>query len=151
MKNGFKALWAVCFLFIILMVNHCGDIEHKNPLDPENPVTYGKVAIAISDPQNGQDVTMRYTVRGTVSPRAEITVLIHPLATNEFWVQNFPVVGNDGNWQNLCYFGTEDRGIGEDYEVFAVTPKKKLEVGQVLYSLPEYTNLSNVVTVTRPE
>lgn len=151
MKNGFKALWAICFLFITLLVDHCGVIEHKNPLDPENPDTHGKVTIAISDPQDGDSVTMTYTVMGTVSPRAEITVVIHPLAANEYWVQNFPVVDNDGNWQSLCYFGTKDRGIGENFEVFAVTPKKKLKVAQVLYSLPEYTNISNVVTVTRPE
>jgi len=151
MKTGFKAFWTSFFFFIALMVNHCGDIEHKNPLDPENPDTHGKVIITISDPLEGQNVTREYRVEGTVSPRAEITVFVHPLATNEYWLQNFPIVKNDGSWQSDCYFGRENLGAGEYYEVFAVTPKEKLKVGDVLYSFPENTNISDIVTVYRPQ
>ena len=149
MKNGFKASWIICFLFFTSMVTQC-NLEHKNPLDPENPDTNGKVSITITDPYDGQDVTMKYTVSGIVTPRAEVTVFVHPLATNEYWVQNFPNVESAGSWHTLCYFGTETQGIGQDFEVFAVTPKKKLEVGKVLYSFPENTNMSNIVTVNRP-
>jgi hypothetical protein len=152
MKNRFRPLLMVCFLFFILMLNNCWDPDHKNPLDPDNPDTKGKVEISIIDPVEGQDVTMNYIVRGTVSRIAEIRVLVHPLPTNFHWVQNFPVVQNDGSWQCKCGFGTPDQPPDTvDFEVYAVTAWDKLELGQMLSSVPRNTNISNVVRVTRPE
>jgi len=146
MKSRFKPLWTMCFLFLTLMVSHCWDPEHKNPIDPENPDTHGKVIITIIDPKNWGNVGDDHTVKGSVSPRAEVTVFVHPLDANEYYVQDFPVVQDDGTWRTRCYFGQQE---GRYYEVFAITPKKELTVGEVLYSLPEYTNISNVDTVSK--
>jgi hypothetical protein len=132
-------------------MNQCGDMKHDNPLDPENKDTKGKVTIWIEHPYDGDSVTMVYLITGSVHPRAEIRVLLRALTTNEYWVQDVPVVDNYGKWQTVCWFGTETVGMGEYYEVFAITPKVKLLPEDVLPSLPDYTNMSNRVTVYRPE
>ena len=149
MKNRFETFWIICFLLIALTSNHCSDLEHKHPLDPENP-NGGVVRITIDDPVQGQEVIIRYIVKGTVTPRADVSVWVHPLATNLHWVQNFPIVDNEGNWQCICIFGTEDQVTTEEFEVYAITPRKEFVPFEVSASVPENTNISNVVFVIRP-
>ena len=120
------------------------------------------VDITIIDPQNGKNVTMEYLVRGMASDsEARVYVLVHPLSTREIWVQTQPIVSPDGSWQVICCFGTETLGIGDQYEVIALATKENflvnlftgncLRAGQKLKRLPQETNISNVVTVIRPE
>jgi hypothetical protein len=132
-------------------MNQCGDMKHDNPLDPENKDTHGKVVIRIDDPVEGDSVGMTYTVKGSVRPKAEIRVLTRALTSNQYWVEDVPVVDTYGEWRVVCWFGDEDVGMGEHYLILAITPKKNLLLEEVYNSIPEYTNMSNVVTVYRPE
>lgn len=150
MKKRLERLCLAYLLFVPLVLINCGEMEHDNPLDPENPDTQGRVTISIDHPVDSGYVWQEYTVRGSVHPRAEIRVLLRALTTNEYWVQDVPVIDSEGSWQTVCWFGSETEGGQEYYELFAITPKKELVPEQVLPSFPEYTNLSNVVTVYRP-
>ena len=110
--------------------------------------------LEITSPSDGATVTMTELVRGTVSdPKLNVYVLIHPLTTNLWWVQNIPTVGPGGKWQSFCYFGTENLGIGEPYEIIAVaTSKKKLyKPGDTLEIVPLDLLRSRIVTVRRAE
>ena len=108
--------------------------------------------LEITSPTDGATVTTRELVGGTVSDsKLNVYVLIHPLTTNLWWVQNMPTVGPDGKWQSFCYFGTENLGIGEPYEIIAVaTSKKKLyQPGDTLEIVPLDLLRSRIVTVRR--
>jgi hypothetical protein len=120
------------------------------------------VDVAITQPTLNSDVTMEYTVQGTVSdPSAKVYVLVHPLKTRETWVQQLPLVGRDGSWQTTVFFGTSVLGIDEPYEVIALATKENsvvnfatgnnLKADQVLQQLPDHTNKSKVITVRRPK
>jgi len=115
---------------------------------------------AITAPTSAEMVTMKSTIRGKVSdPNAQVHVLIHPLATQETWVQQSPIVGRDGTWQTAVFFGTPTLGIDEDYEIIVLATRENfiinfvtgnsLKPGQVLTQLPERTNKSQVITVHR--
>lgn len=119
------------------------------------------IQVVITKPSNGENVTMRYLVQGTVNDSSsKVHVIIHPLTVPRMWVQNPPVVGTDGNWQTDVYFGTETLGIVDKYEVIALATNENflvtfatgnlLREGQILESLPRNTNRSNIVTITRP-
>lgn len=119
------------------------------------------IQVVIAKPSNGENVTMRYLVQGTVNDSSsKVHVIIHPLTVPRMWVQNPPVVGTDGNWQTDVYFGTETLGIVDKYEVIALATNENflvtfatgnlLREGQILESLPRNTNRSNIVTITRP-
>lgn len=143
--------------FIVAVMNICCNVfelEHKHPLDPENRETNGKVEITIVDPVQGQEVTMSYMVKGTLEPPegakvVDLTVLVHPLTTRLYWIQNDPVVDNQGNWQSLCGFGTPDQRDTVEFEVLAIIPTEKLDHTIAYAQLPGYTNMSTVVRVTR--
>lgn len=120
------------------------------------------IQVVIIKPLNGENVTMRYLVQGTVNdPNSKVHVIIHPLSVPKIWVQNPPIVGTDGSWQTDVYFGTETLGIGDKYEVIALATNENflvtlatgnfLREGQILDSLPHNTNRSNISTVTRPK
>lgn len=158
MRKLRKILLILLPLFIMAMMIICCnlfELEHKHPLDPENSDN-GYVKITIDDPIQGQEVTMSYMVKGTVKPPPDfpaqdikLTVLVHPLTTPFYWIQTDPVVDNEGNWQSLCGFGTPDQRDTVEFEVLAIMPTEKLDRTIVYSSVPENTNMSDVVRVTR--
>ncbi|TSA12601.1 MAG: hypothetical protein D4R73_02155 [Deltaproteobacteria bacterium] len=108
--------------------------------------------LEIISPNEGATVAMTELVRGTVStPKLNVYVLIHPLTTNLWWVQNIPTVGPDGKWQSFCYFGAEKLGIGEPYEIIAVATSKKgvYKPGDTLEIVPSDLLRSRIITVRR--
>jgi hypothetical protein len=48
----------------------------------------------------------------------DVYVLVHPLATDQCWVQPAPVL-EDGEWHSVVYLGSEE-AIGEHFEVWAI-------------------------------
>jgi len=117
-------------------------------------VTNVQVQIQIESPQQNAEVTLTEIVKGKVSdPKMPIYVLVHPMSTNLWWVQNLPAPPNqDGSWQTLCYFGTENEGIGEYFEVVAIATgrtSRRLRAGQTLEELPKDVTRSDIVTVRR--
>lgn len=116
---------------------------------------YGQnLTINITEPQNTDRVCWRDWVRGTISdPNLQVFVLIHPVATNRFWVQPIPDRGSQ--WRSYCYFGEPDRGIEEQFEIIAVASGNKtlFKEGDTLPSpLPDNPQIlvrSRPVLVTR--
>ena len=109
------------------------------------------VQVTIEYPKQDAEVGFRDIVKGKVSkPDVNIYLLLHPLATNIFWVQKLPsAINEDGSWSTICYFGTETLGLAEHFELVAIVTDYKLLAGQKLRTLPQRGIKSNIVTVRR--
>lgn len=116
---------------------------------------YGQdLTLSITEPTEGSRVCMQNMVRGTVSnPNLQVFVLIHPMATDRFWVQPLPERGS--NWHTYCFFGEPNRGVGEPFEIIAVASANRslFQRGDTLTSpLPNNPQIlvrSRPVIVTR--
>jgi hypothetical protein len=110
-----------------------------------------RLQVAIESPAQGADVRLETVVKGRVSdPGAKVYVLVQPLRVGTWWVQRLPAPSNrDGSWQTLCYFGTVDAGVGEEFQIIAIVSRRKLKEGQRLTEIPKDAVHSDVVTVKR--
>lgn len=119
-----------------------------------------RVTVQLMAPSEGSVVARRTPVQGRVAPSvAEIYVLVHPLSSDVWWVQNTPLVGNDGRWQTEAYFGTDTKGVGELFEVVALATDEaaplrllrgtRLATGQQVRSVSPNFAKSDVVVVRR--
>ncbi len=113
-------------------------------------------SINIISPTQGSHVCQRTTISGNISnPELQVFILIHPMATNKFWVQPIPNMRSDGRWEAYCYFGEPDQGVGEPFEIIAIASRNRnlFEEGRTLPSpLPNNPDIifrSNPVVVTR--
>lgn len=118
------------------------------------------IQLRIVTPSDGDDVGLSTLVQGEVAPiSSDVYVLVHPLSTDRWWVQNLPFVQNDGRWQVRVYTGTETEGIGELYEILAVATNENRLIrilrgdypipGQQLEAIPPYLAKSNLIVVRR--
>jgi hypothetical protein len=111
------------------------------------------VEITITRPENNAEVGHQELVQGNVSlvTRNNVYVLLHPLACDLWFVQNPPsVINADGTWQTLCYFGMENQGVGEYFELVAIVINSQLNAGQTMKRLPNNVIArSRTVTVRR--
>ncbi len=111
--------------------------------------------IAITAPKEGEELSWSpegYAAKGTYSglrPGLNFYVIVHPLTTNQWWVQNAPTLSDEGTWEAIVNFGTKDLGAGEEYELHAVLTESTLEMGLV-DSFPDSVATS-VVRVSRVE
>jgi hypothetical protein len=109
--------------------------------------------IEIIKPENNSEVGQKELVQGKVTnfTNGKVFALVHPMATNLWWVQRPPsTINEDGSWQTLCYFGTETQGVGEYFELIAIVTNVPLKEGQTLAELPrEVIAKSPSVTVKR--
>jgi len=109
--------------------------------------------IKITRPENNAELGQQELVQGKVSSvtKSRVYVLVHPIVTNLWWVQNPPsVINADGTWQTLCSFGTENQGKGEYFELVAIVINSQLQEGQKMSALPkDVIAISPVVTVKR--
>lgn len=110
--------------------------------------------IRIINPADGNHVCMETLVRGSVSdPNLQVFVLIHPMSTGSFWVQQLPERGT--NWHILGRFGEPNVGIGNHFEIIAIASSNRtlFNEGQTLPSpLPDNSEIlikSEPVIVTR--
>jgi len=91
-----------------------------------------------------------YLVTGTYSGLKQgrnLYVLVHPTPTAQWYVQRLPTLIDSG-WQAVVYFGMEDVGTGDRYELSAIMTSKVLQAGQVLESFPP-CEAKDVITVHR--
>jgi len=111
------------------------------------------VEIEITRPENNAELGHQELVKGRVAPvtQSNVYVLLHPLACNLWFVQNPPsVINADGTWQTLCYFGTENQGVGEYFDLVAIVINSQLNAGQTMTRLPNNVIAkSPAVTVRR--
>lgn len=138
MKKKQIVFIAACFL-ILFVGYQCS----SDPVEGE---------INITDPSKEATVDHEQIVKGKVNnPRLTVYVLVHPLKTNKWWVQNIPAVDAKGDWQTLCYFGSQTEGNGEPFEVIALADHGSgaLKTGSTIEVLPSKLLRSQVVTVKR--
>ena len=114
--------------------------------------TAGSATIRITSPESGACVQRISFVSGVVRPRkAEVAVIVHPMATAQYWVQRRVSVRNDGTWKVQAYFGTDDVcDAGEHFEIVAVAaPRSVLSEADILAGWPNAKARSDVVEVVR--
>lgn len=95
--------------------------------------------LAIEAPISESEVERTAIIRGKVSDRQlRVYVLVRPLASSSgWWVQRAASpTGSDGSWRTLAYFGTENEGINEIFEIVAVAPTSSLSEGKLLEEVP---------------
>jgi len=114
------------------------------------------LSIIIAEPKDGKQVCWRTMIRGSVSdPKLQVFVAIHPMAAPKFYIQPIPTMSSDGKWSAYCYFGEQDQGINEPFEIIALASKNKnlFKEGDILPSpLPDNQQIlfrSNPVIVKR--
>jgi hypothetical protein len=110
-------------------------------------------SLSITQPTNGEVVSMEYTIRGTSigvsgSKGLFIRVLVRT-RDNQVWIQGEPIVQADGSFEGNVQFGEEDKGRGEDYSIMAIAAKEPLKEGDQGIQIPEYVAISSVIAVTR--
>lgn len=123
-------------------------------------VRVNPVNIAIIEPKDMTQIEgNRYLVKGTMSDsNAKVFVVVRPLESSDYWVQDPPTIDGNGNWQVNAYFGERNAVIGEKHEIIALATQENFLVtwltGNYLsigkrQDLPSNTNRSNIVNVSR--
>jgi len=98
------------------------------PLDARIAIT--KIDEAILTPDSRPDVGMRVVVEGTITnPELTISVLVHPIISDTWWVQNPPslpeeIGQNLWGWRTTIFCGNEVDGRREQYEILALAESK---------------------------
>jgi hypothetical protein len=116
-----------------------------------NAMASDELGVVIHDPKNGTGVEHRQEIKGTVSdPNADVRVVIHPVETPDFWVQDPVTVKDDGSWKVIAYFGeAKPEHAGKPFEVRAfANPSENLSAGKTA-RWPKAAARSNVVDVIR--
>lgn len=111
-----------------------------------------KLAISITEPTEGAAVPRRPFVKGTVSdPNAKVWVIVHPMATGNYWVQPSLTPKKDGTWKVMIYIGRPGADdVGKHFEIMAIAnPKVKLKEGDVLSGWPDAQWKTQVIELTR--
>jgi hypothetical protein len=108
-------------------------------------------SVRIEQPTHDSEIYQKVIVRGKVShSHMKVYVLIHPMETDFWLVQRPPSPPNgDGSWQTLCSFGTQNKGVGELFEVVAILSDEDLKEGQQLDQLPPSAIESDIIIVRR--
>lgn len=134
------------------------EIDIANLISSNTGYAESPCSITIDVPKSEENVKLKTLVKGKVSNKSlKVFVAIHPMATNKFFIQPIPTISSDGSWQAFCYFGESKKGIGEPFEIIALSSKdiNLLKEGDTLPSpLPDMENIlcsSEAVIVIRNE
>ncbi len=85
-------------------------------------------------------------------------MIVRPLIPLDYWIQEPPTIDANGNWQANVHIGEMNEGSGGKYEILALATHENFLVTWVTgnslpigkrQDLPNSTNRSNIVTVTR--
>ena len=121
------------------------------------------LSIRIVAPSMNDVVQKQVDVSGIVSHfDSRVYILVHPVETDELWVQRLPVVDKYGRWNSNALIGTDELGAGQEYEIVAIAERrvwwletifdvKEFTPGDTFKELPTGFALSNLVRVTREE
>lgn len=77
-----------------------------------------RIELELIQPEDNSLVERRQIAKGQFTPsNGVVVVLVKPLSTGELWIQDPPVLGNNGQWETLCYFGDDKYGAGERFQL----------------------------------
>lgn len=128
-------------------------IVMKSPREAyEAPAPKPTTELEIRAPKNKAQVQARTYVEGRISnARSKVWVIIHPMETSSYWVQQSITVHEDGTWKVAAYFGRSGEiDVGKQFEIMAVAnPKVLLKEGKVLDGWPAAQWSSQAIEVTR--
>lgn len=95
------------------------------------PASAQEVTVEILQPESGATVSEHQTVRGRVSDqRAPVWLVIHPIATNDCWVQPAAEI-EGGQWFVEATFGLPQSKDAQFSMRAIVSPTTVLQVGRV--------------------
>lgn len=118
----------------------------------ELAVTTIKRWITITSHKDQQSVALEPIIRGKVySNKAQVWVIVHPMETEGYWVQQKATVRSDAKWYTQIFIGREGtEDSGKHFEIMAVAnPKKPLARGDVLDAWPEAMARSQITELIR--
>jgi hypothetical protein len=134
--------------------------KEQTPQKATPQVTVTITKINDTDLKLGQvsQVGREIIVEGMISdPRAVFCVLLHPLASDSWWVQNLPAPPSKINettwrWRNVVWCGAES-DLNKDFEIVAIVEsqrvicqfQKTIKMEELPLDLPR----SEVITVRR--
>ena len=105
-----------------------------------------RARLEILTPLNNTQVGLRRVVSGSIQPpQSQVQVLVH--AEDDRWYLQGPVKVDDSAWSVECRFGNIEKGLGEKYQIVAITGGKVKDAH--LSVLPEIGTKSPIVTVRR--
>lgn len=117
---------------------------------PAPSPTPAALSVTITKPRNGDSVPLKVMMEGESSGVAAgrvpdisapwIYVVMLPLAgtdpNQDWWVQPYPRIGDDGGWSAFIFVGVESDVSGTPFEICAITSDQELKVGRVGKDLP---------------
>ena len=108
--------------------------------------------ITITSHKDQQSVPLEPIIRGKVySNKAQVWVIVHPMETEGYWVQQKGTVRSDAKWYTQIFIGREGTiDSGKHFEIMAVAnPKTQVARGDVLDAWPEAMARSEIVELIR--
>ena len=116
------------------------------------PTVNAQEMLCIMEPKGGDAVSHTPIVKGKVQDLSStIWVVVHPLGTNEYWVQPKVAQKTEGEWDVRIYIGRPGSvDIGKRFRIMAVAnPEQALKEGDVFQAWPKAQWQSQIVEVTR--
>lgn len=150
LRNTWGSAWFRCLAVAIVagLVTHfvfpwLADICARPTVEITSPVAGERVQWT----PEGQLVT------GTcrkVDGDLHLYIAIHPLPTDNWYVQRMPTMIN-GHWAAVAFFGMEEVGLGDQYVLRAFISRETLHEGQIieLKDFPDHVAEASI-TVSRP-
>ena len=108
--------------------------------------------IQITDPEESNYVSWRYTVKGTsnIEPNYDLNIYVFIFADKYWYAQPKTIISSNGDWETRCKFGNREYvGLNYTYDICAIVTTKDFEVDEQFANLPDYKAKSEIITVTR--
>ena len=107
--------------------------------------------IQITDPEEGDYVSWRYTVKGTsnIEPNCDLNIYVFIFA-DKWYAQPKAIISSNGDWETRCKFGNREYvGLNYTYDICAIVTSKDFKLEEQFKELPDYKNTSSIIKVTR--
>jgi hypothetical protein len=100
---------------------------------------------------SGETLTRQNEVHSELDRRGlELVAVVHPLATDAWWVQPPIKIDSDGSFRRLIYIGEQGFGRGEEFEIAAIlVPRENFKEGLRLRDIPMTYGSSSIIKVRR--
>ena len=131
-SSGIFSFTIPCFFLLACGNNESSQQKAEEPVaPPQANVAITKIDDAAVNTEQKATVGQRVSVEGIISdPNAIVCVLVHPMTTDTWWVQNPPspptqIDENTWRWRTMVYCGTETLGLNEDFEIVVLAEGKR--------------------------
>jgi hypothetical protein len=100
---------------------------------------------------SGENFSQQNKARSELDRRGlELVAVVHPLATDAWWVQPPVKVDGGGSFRSLIYIGEQELGKGEEFEIAAILfPRGSFKEGLRLRDIPMTYGSSSIIKVRR--